>query len=85
MSKWLLTVGLVVVAWLLWSRLRGNARAAHHKATAPRQVAPPRAMVRCHVCGAQLDAALARRDGPHYTCVEHQPLPPSREGAPPRS
>ncbi|KKW68799.1 hypothetical protein AAV94_03370 [Lampropedia cohaerens] len=82
MSKWLLTVGLVVVAWLLWSRLRGNARAARHKAAPPR-VAPPRAMVRCHVCGAQLDAALARRDGPLYTCAEHQ-SPPAHEGDTPR-
>lgn len=74
MSKLILTTVVLVVAWLVWSTMRRMARAQLHKPAAKRKPLPAAKMVPCRVCGAQMDATLAERDGAGYLCHEHRHL-----------
>jgi uncharacterized protein len=72
MMKYLLVLGVVLVALWIW---RNNRRAEARDASADRApLAPPQDMVRCPVCSVHLPRAdaLAGPDGRLYCSQEHR-------------
>ncbi|WP_343293009.1 hypothetical protein AAHN93_00075 [Vandammella animalimorsus] len=73
LQKLFLTSLVLVVAVLVWARLRRDRMAGAQ----PRPALPPKpvAMVPCQVCGAQVDQRLATPSAQgRYLCREHRHL-----------
>ncbi len=76
MIKWLLTIGIAVLALMLWF---GKGRGGGAATRAPRRPAPgPQPMVACARCGLHLPQADAveGEGGRHYCSPEHRRLGP---------
>lgn len=70
MSKFILTALVIAIAISIWSKLRKAA-----KPPAPTKASPSprlRQMVRCSVCGAQVDEQLSVNHGRGPQCIEHE-------------
>lgn len=70
MSKFILTAIVIALAIGIWSKLRQSAKPPTPQA-APRPRL--RQMVRCTVCGAQVDEQLSANHGRGPQCLEHAP------------
>jgi uncharacterized protein len=78
MIKWLLTLGIIVLALMLWfGKGRGGGAARSDK---PRGKAAAQAMVSCAHCGLLLpeSEAVEGEGGRHYCSAEHRRLGPPR-------
>lgn len=78
MIKWLLTLGIIVLALMLWFGKGRSGGAARPQA--PRRKPAAQTMVSCAHCGLHLPEAEAVEGdgGRHYCSAEHRRLGPPR-------
>lgn len=70
MSKFILTALVIAAAILIWSKLRQASKPPAAK-KGPKKPPRLRQMVRCTVCGAQVDEQLTTNQGKGPQCLEH--------------
>lgn len=77
MIKWLLTLGIIVLALMLWFGKGRRGGAARGNPPPPKPGA--QAMVSCAHCGLHLPQpeAVEGEGGRHYCCSEHRRLGPA--------